>query len=469
MPFREIEDQFYKQAGYAIDASRGGDYFEYDHAELVAASAAIALERGAPRLIASSYDTPAESYLEQGSQAWRRLHSGVARFIETDANESKSIWSAGKGVDMVVGDVLQQVSARKIAMAAENRDFEPWLNEAQLEMARAARVDERLRKDIGLISTGSYSALSDGISDQLDRALKEPLTGSIGLHASRGRTAVDAIADRSEELLERVSSAEGGFAFMFTPVSKESMDKVVAFHRDHVPTGNPAIDRTMEMLSGTGRTGWPSDIEEPIMIAQARLIEDRAYHVASMPSDMAVMALTDAAIMREARAELDPDHDTDLKARGRYDLLPEDMAEKVGRMIVFGQRTLPTDRIRMELEMMDRADGMERIRPELADEVARTAGRLVDANRDDHSPEMVDMSHRLSDHYHGRRDDRALVDAAQHLGKQMWREGRTDSAEWLHMRNAVDAATGAIDEDAFGKPTKAAQMAGFAAAAQLGR
>ena len=184
--FRQIDDRFYGQAGKAISAASdaGVVYPEYDNAELVAAAASVALERGAPRLIAQTYDIGADSYLKQGSQAWRKLHPAVARFVETDLNESEAIPSRGEGVRMVVADVIQAESARKVVMAAGNKDFEDMLNPEQTELMRMARNDQSFLRDLSSISIGSLDRLSPETAGSLKEALDAPIPGRLGQEVS---------------------------------------------------------------------------------------------------------------------------------------------------------------------------------------------------------------------------------------------------------------------------------------------
>jgi len=469
MAFRQIDDEFYKAAGQAIDASGkpGAVYPEYDGAELVAAGAALALERGAPRLMAKTYDTSASQYLAQGSRAWAPLHGAVARFSETDLNESESISSRGDGVKMVVSDVLQRVSARRVIQGADLPDLEPLLNEGQMKMAERARVDSAFRKDMSSIAVGDFQAVSPDMSASLKEALDAPLTGKIGEEVSLMSRAVDGIVDRDEKMGEQMLANEGALG-QFSPISKDSMDRVVAFHKDGISTRSDTMDASLKLLSDQGHVPESLNPNEPIMIAQARLLQDARSGFSDAPADLASMALSDADIMSRGRMSMDdPTPTIDHIGQGRYHELEDNVQAHYERLIVFGMKTAPIDKVRLEVGMLensgiaalDRAhfkqkDGMDHISPENALEVANAAGSVMDKYPENDDSAFVQMGHALSDYYHAIPDDgpvdpsfdkrinRSLVESAEHLAQTMDDKSMSGSPEWEALSKSVDKAMG---------------------------
>lgn len=477
--FRTIDDSFHQLAGQAINAATdaGVVYPEYDNAELVAAAAAVALERGAPRLIAQSYDIGADSYLKQGSQAWRKLHPAVARFIETDLNESEKITDRGDGVRMVVADVVQAESARKVVMAAGNKDFEDTLNPEQLELMKMARGSQSFLRDLSNISIGSLDKLSEETASSLEQALNAPIPGKLGQEVSLLSRAVDGIVDREEALDERRRAAEGDY-LEFKPISDTYRRQVMEFHAEGTSTGVNAVDSAMSLLKDMDRIPENMNPNDPIMIAQARLLQESMVDVSQAPSDLAVMALSDAAIMNDARRKiaLDPKPFPELDAigQGAYDTIG--VLEGSGnyyRRIMLGLDTPAIDKIKLEVAMLensgiaslDRAHtraNQEAIDPALAEGVAKAAGAVMDRHPDDDAYAFVQMGHMLSDFHHGKRDDRSLVEAAEELAQTMDDRSMSGSAEWETLSKSVDKALGRGQGEPF---SRAASMQALEAGA----
>lgn len=478
--FRQIDDRFYGQAGKAISAASdaGVVYPEYDNAELVAAAASVALERGAPRLIAQTYDIGADSYLKQGSQAWRKLHPAVARFVETDLNESEAIPSRGEGVRMVVADVIQAESARKVVMAAGNKDFEDMLNPEQTELMRMARNDQSFLRDLSSISIGSLDRLSPETAGSLKEALDAPIPGRLGQEVSLLSRAVDGIVDREEALDERLAGAEGVLG-RFSEIPDELRERVQDFHRNGVSTGTKEIDSAMVLLSEMGKVPENLHPNDPIMIAQARLLHESMEGVSKSSSELASMALSDAQIMIEGRreymmTEMMPGIDSDIRGQGQYHLLEERDQARIERDIVYGMKTAPIEKVRLEVMALetsgvaaiDRARVKQdeaRIDPVLAEEVAKAAGAVMDRHPEDENHAFVQMGHALSDFHHGRRDDRSLVEAAEELAQSMDDRSMSGGKEWEGLSVAVDRALGRGDSETL---SRAAHVAAFEAGAK---
>ena len=463
--FRQIDDSFYKQAGEAIDASRpsGAEYPEYDSADLVAAAAAVALERGAPNLMAKSYETAADRYLHQGTREWRALHGAVARFIETDLNESEAISSRGDGVRMVVADVLQTVSAGKVVQAAGNKDLEAILNAEQMELMKMSRESIGFLKDMSSISRGDFSSVSDEVGTSLKSSLDGPVPGRLGQEVSLLSRAVDGIVDRDEALSERASAREGGFG-QFSPISDRSFRVVEEFHRDGKSSGDEALDATMKLLADQGHMkGTYLSQQEPIFVAQARLHQEGATGVSQAPADLASMALSDVAIMNAARADFMEDSvDSTIKGEGAYHLLDEGQRASIERQIVFGLKTTAVDKVRLEVGMLENSGiaGLDRahtrakqeaIDPALAEDVAKAAGAVMDRHPEDDAYAFVQMGHMLSDFHHGKRNDRHLVEAAEELTQTMDDRSMSGSAEWEALSTSVDKALGRDQGEPLGR------------------
>lgn len=384
MTFRTIDDDLYGKAGQAIRAARNTDaaYPEHDNAELVASAAALALERGAPKLIAFSYETTAEDYLKQGSIPWRSMHSAVARFIDTDLNESEALSERSDSVKMVVSQVLQQVSAKKVVEVAEIRDFEEFANPQHIELAKMCRSDVSFMKDMRSVAVGFFDRVSDEMAPLLKEALDAPIPGKLGQEVALLTRAVDGIVHREEKLTERSHHADGALG-KFTPLSGESLDKVFGFYFNGESTGNDSIDAAFSLIREHKQLTSLNHDNDPLVMAQARLIQENRSDLSMAPADLAAMALSDAAIMQKARDKLygydvmddkiqdepvmvsSPEEmktvstifwsvkDLDSIGQGNYHELVQEDREVIDRDIVFATKIPAFDRVKLEVAMLE--------------------------------------------------------------------------------------------------------------------
>jgi len=169
----------------------------------------------------------------------------------------------------------------------------------------------------------------------------------------------------------------------FSPISGEALDKVFGFYFDGKSTGDDAIDAAFSLIKEQKQLASLNHENDPIVIAQARLIQEHRSDISMAPADLAAMALTDAAIMDKARKNyygfdrMDDEmrsepvmvsSSEELKAgltdflsvdnlesmsQGNYHELPQEDREVIGREIVFATKTPAYDRIRLEVSMLE--------------------------------------------------------------------------------------------------------------------
>ena len=349
MAFNKVKLSQLEHADRAIDAATSGEYYErFDYADLVAAGAGVVLERGAPRLTTADNDKTAEEMLGADMKSRAPMLMAVGRYIDAFENKPGEVDGVGDGVRTVVADVLQQVSAGKIISGLENNDFSN-LNDTQKVMAEVSSYDAKLRMDFEKISEGHFYKVSEDMGEVLEGALSASMTGELAPAMSMVRVAVDNIYDRSEAMDEQVASAEGGLN-KFVQISDESLKSVVDFHTGQVSTGVPQIDSAMVLLLKQGKVNSLA-LDDPMTIAQARLLEERSTLQSSAPSDLASMAITDAKIMTLARSKNEPQMES--IGSGRYDRLHEGLQEDIQKRIIFGHMTPVIDKVRLEVDMME--------------------------------------------------------------------------------------------------------------------
>ena len=338
--FGRLLDGHFDRAEEALVAARRGGYPHSDHCDLVASAAAIALERGAPRMMSDGHDTKADRYLDRGTLPWRKLHCGVARFLEQGQSGGP-----GGGVRLVVADVAQQISAMKVVAAAGNSSFESGLNDAQRSLMRTARSDASFRREMSWIKSGDYHELSPDMSQAVKEALSMPLASDLEAEVVKSSAAVDRVAGRSADV-EMTNS------FVRTLPREEHLAAVVAFHSEGRSTGNPKVDGALTLLARRGDGMDFGDIEPANHMAQARMVA-AASSGRLPPSELAARTITDARVMsagiEEMLSSARPSAHMEAIATGRYADLDEQGLEGIAMIIGRSSLTPAIDRVSMEL------------------------------------------------------------------------------------------------------------------------
>jgi hypothetical protein len=474
MAFRNLGDEFRVQATEAIAASGkpGTEYSEYDSADLVAAAAAIALERGAPNLFASTHETKAARYMEQGTREWRALLDATARFIEKDVNGSEAIGSRGEGVGIVVADVLQTVQAHKILSAAGNKDMELLLNDHQKGIMEEARKDQGLLRDMSFISRGMFESLSPEMAESLETALATPLGGRLGEEVSLMKRAVDGIVDRDEQRSEEMRMNEEAYRG-FSPISDSAFERVERFHREALSTGDKPLDKAMNLLTSQGMMDRGSlSWSNPMMIAQARIYQEGYSGFTPASADLASMAVSDANIIQAARHDFkDTSVENDFKGEGHYHLLEDREAIRIERQIMFADATPPIDKVRLEVGMIESAGiaGVDRAHmrakegvsyePDILDEMAKAADAVLKRHDNVEDRSFTQMEEALVNFRAGKDGSKGvLVESADFLASRMDDLSISNSKEWEDLSKSVDRALGISPEKV---ESRAASMAAF--------
>lgn len=335
--FGILQEEQVAKAAAAVSCARRGGYADGDSMDLVAAGAALAMERGAPQLMGETHDTTAGRYLESGTLAFRKLTAGVARAIEQGRQ------SPSENLRLVVADVCQQVSAMKIVAAAGNSDFESGLNEAQRTLALHAREDPSFRREMSAIRFGNYHELSPAMSASVAEALRRPLSPDLERAVVDLSVSVDSIARR----------AHGVAADLERFPDEEHMRAVIAFHSQGRATGSSSVDGALGILRDRGDGMDFGEMEPAKHVAQARLVANAPTLEGRSAAQIASWAAGDARIMTTAMEEVvsspRPSRDLELIALGRYDELGEGRGAAIMDTVTREGMTPALDRVAMEL------------------------------------------------------------------------------------------------------------------------
>ena len=484
MAFRQVEDEVYGKAGDAVRAATrpDPDTSHEGRADLVSAAAALVLERAMPNLFAKTHETSADRYLEQGTREWRALHGATARYIDKSINEPEAIKSPGEGVGMIVSDVIQRVSAHKIVNAAGNREIIPLLNEDQAILMHMARQDQRLLLDFSHISTGSVDRISPDMSDSLAEVLGGRLDNGLEHEIDRAARAVDSI-------VEREKNADQNISRMMMPIEEESFEKIDAFHRYGISTDNMMLDTALDLLSQQ-HTEPTLDPSYPMSIAQARLYNEGYHSYASSPSELASMAISDAAIIEAARDNYDDlSEDNQLKASGDYHLIEtEGETQAIERRILHSLDTPALDKLKLEVmylnspfseefehyrnKALDRVAAQASRSPEgpanpVFDEVAKSATAILKKHDNIEDSAFVDIADAL-DYFHARKPggDRSLVNSADNLLLRLDDRSMSKSKEFDALSESVEKASAHLAKES-AEPAKEASKGPSPLAQQL--
>lgn len=346
--FGMLDERHVERASQAIAGARRGGYETADKADLVAAGAALALGRGAPRMMAESHDTKADRYLDAGTLPWRKLQIGMARYMQLAAEPD------GEAVRLVVADVAQQVSAMKIVAAVGNREFEQGLNDAQRSLVVRARSDDPFRRQMASIKSGDYHELTEDMSDAVSEALKMPLSPLLEASVIVSTKAVSSIVSRHADPERREEQER---AIMDARPSKEHLDAVLAFHGQGRSTGATNVDAALRILAERGGGLDFGEIDQPLHMAQARMISKASVLPGVASSDLASWAVSDARIMGAAMDQMmsssRPSPELEAICSGLYVDLPPDKARSISSTIVASRMTPAMDRVSMEMDASD--------------------------------------------------------------------------------------------------------------------
>lgn len=353
MGFRRVDDLHFESATQAIDSARRGGYAGKDKADIIAAGAALSLERGAPGLMSDNHETKADRYLDQNTLPWSKLHCAVSRFIETSQTAPEEIGSPGDGVRRVVADIAQQVSAMKVLAAAGNKDFETSLNSAQRELAENARLDPSFKRQIASIKVGDYHELSPDMSSAMEQALKLPLESSLEKEVVKVGMAVSAIIKREEGRAIEIFGEEN-----FASFSPQSSRRVLDFHAEGVTTKFPRVDAALMLLAERGRGMDFGAMDPADQIAQARLVAEGEKHAGADPSYLAARAITDAKMINAARdsikSEVHPSPQMEAMASGNYEKLDPARQSEVAHALKSASLTPAIDKVTIEVAKLDK-------------------------------------------------------------------------------------------------------------------
>jgi hypothetical protein len=262
---RQIPDGVYGEAGEVIRAVSGKGPRPAVEAmvgfEAMVAGTVIALEKGAPHAMYESRATPAEEWLREGSDPWRKLHTATARAI--DLHRTREVMFDGpEGVMVhIASDVLNQaqVQHKATALRFNDKPFDDRLTPEQLEDVRYARDHPRYADDINAEAHGLYSQLGKAtqrsLADMMEKGenlpegFREHLAPSVAVIARdlndlpyRNRE----VDERLAEFSDKVETGEG--RDLFKAARSEDLRRVDELRAGDAPIGNVEMGIVAHMM-----------------------------------------------------------------------------------------------------------------------------------------------------------------------------------------------------------------------------
>ena len=178
--FRQIPDEVNKEAGDILRyVHKGGPRPEIEVLpgfEQIVAASALALEKAAPNLMYTSSATPAERWVEEGTNEWRMMHRSVARTIDMHRQGTELFEEPSDVMNHILSNVVMQSEARRMDTAIRLLDpaFEQGLTESQIDTVRYAKDDPDVAGQIRDEAMGAYERAPDYAQREISSSL---LTG----------------------------------------------------------------------------------------------------------------------------------------------------------------------------------------------------------------------------------------------------------------------------------------------------
>lgn len=238
----QVSDEINREAGDVIRAVSGkGPRLEVEpHPgfEAIVAGAAKALEKGAPHALYDSRSTPAERWLEDGTNEWRHFHSATALALNNARGKGEIVVSTTEEImTHIVSDVLTQTGAKRMSMAVADRHpaFSRGLTEQQRDRVEDARdrSHPEERQGIRYESYGAYSQVSG--TRQRDLATDFETGRALSTDMRSEIYAIAALIDKDRADLGPINRAadervadfqEDGKGALFNPVTSKHYDRV---------------------------------------------------------------------------------------------------------------------------------------------------------------------------------------------------------------------------------------------------
>lgn len=256
--FREIPDSAFRDATEVIRAISGrGPRPEVEVMpgfEGMVAGAAIAMEKGAPHLIADHSSLSTQRMFDETTPEHRMLHRSVARAIDVHRQQPWHFEEPNDVMNHVAADMWTQGRGSRMDLAVSNShaSFSEGLSTTERSVVGYARQDDLVRKDVSAQASGEYERLDDYsrkemardlISGEvLPREVKESISQSYEVvsrnveHVSRNADLMDRLGDLHDfgtpvfktPLPEHFQRAEALASGLTQPVGE--VDKAIVAH-----------------------------------------------------------------------------------------------------------------------------------------------------------------------------------------------------------------------------------------------
>jgi hypothetical protein len=175
--FREIPEETFREASEIMRAVSGRgprpDLEVMPGFEGMVAGAAVALEKGAPNLVADNVPLSTTRMFDEATPEYRMLHRSVARAIDVHRQEPWHFEEPNDVMNHIASDMWTQGRASRMDLAVSNShaSFQEGLTASERGVVRYARESEHVARDVSAQVTGSYELMDDYSQKEIRRDL----------------------------------------------------------------------------------------------------------------------------------------------------------------------------------------------------------------------------------------------------------------------------------------------------------
>ena len=353
--------------------------------EAMVAGAAVALEKGAPHLVADNSRLSTERLLNEATPEGRMMHRAVARAIDIHRDGPDRLDDAGGVMTHVAADVHVQgrASRMELAVSHSHATFQEGLTATEAGVVRYARESMAVRHDVTAQAEGRYERLVEQSQREMRRDLiaGEVLPLESRQSIARSREVVERSvehASRTSDMIDRLGDLHDFGKPVFATPRAEHVERAQALASGRTqPVGE--VDRAIVAHSTASRAQSFDDLgsgmatsandrgEVDRMDAYSRALADFAGRNPTA-AQAALRIEGDLHEVLEARRDMKGPDATEVVAnvahRQRYAELPVETQAELYSRLETGERVpaMAVVRLGQAVQDVERGQAVERER-----------------------------------------------------------------------------------------------------------
>lgn len=268
--FNEISDEAMHEASVVLKAVSGrGPRPEVEVMpgfEAMVAGAAIALEKGAPRMIADGVPLSTDRLVQEETPEGAMMHRAVARAIDIHRHGPDRLDEAGPVMTHIAADVHVQGRASRMGLAVSHPHaaFQEGLTSTEQGVVRYARESMAVRHDVTAQGDGAYHRLDEQAQREMHRDLRagEVLPREVLASIASSREVVERTveqASRSADAVERLADFQDFGRPLFVAPRAEHVERAHALAEGRTRPVT-SIDQAIVAHAHASRAGRLDDL-----------------------------------------------------------------------------------------------------------------------------------------------------------------------------------------------------------------